>query len=86
MQNFSNWLVNGPYSMKKISSYGYISRINLIEKVLNIKVSQIQSKEIENIIAGSINSSIFPNKSQKQLNDLKCALRKFIQFKKTSKS
>ena len=51
MQNFSNWLVNGPYSMKKISSYGYISRINLIEKVLNIKVSQIQSKEIENIIA-----------------------------------
>jgi|688.fasta_scaffold1853710_2 hypothetical protein len=86
MESFSKWLVTGPNKMKKISSYGYISRINLIERVLKINIEQLSIKEIEKLVADGITPNEFLNKSPKQLTDLRGALRKYALYKKSSKN
>lgn len=81
MEVFANWLVTGPSKMKKISSYGYVSRIKLIERVLKINLEDLSSKEIDKLISESITPIVFLNKSPKQLSDYRAALRKYAQYK-----
>jgi hypothetical protein len=79
-EEFRAWVVTGENGIKPITSSGYISRLNILEKTLNIDLGKLTIIKLNEIVTNHITESNFPSRSVHQISDIKCALRKYIEF------